>query len=137
MLNTNYKEFRIILFILFFIAMAIVSGIIGLIFSFTVYTEGIVNLFLNGVLLLYLLWQVKKHQISMNETRMSSVMSPMRRTKYISFSIFIKILGIVGIIFFSAVIMLMFPALQEFLLTFMVVPEDEIWSHHTHRNLYC
>lgn len=106
--------------------MLLFSVIVGMMFRFTGYEEEIINLFLNGSLVLYLLWQIERHRISLNAVQMKGVMTAGRWMKYISFTMVIKFLGITGMFLFSTFILLLFSAIQELLIIFMSVSEEEL-----------
>lgn len=128
MYEPSVKYFKIWPFIFSVTGMFIVSIITLLIFSSFSASAGayIFELVFTGSLAFYMYYHINSLQISLNKSTLQEAMTIPRWTKYISMTIFIKVLGIVSLIFFSSVILLVFPGLREFLVSLFFVPEEAL-----------
>lgn len=88
--------------------MSIVSGVVGISVDEFKNSAELASIVLAGALLIYIIYQWKAHHISFNELPIAEMMTPRRWGKYIAFSAYIKIVGMITLVFISSILLYLF-----------------------------
>ena len=114
----NYRKFSIKSFVIYLISI-MGLGIVFFGFILKNYPNGTTSLFIKIAILIYFIYQIKKHRIEFNSVSLRSSMSAFRWAKYVSLSIALKI----NFTFIAAIsitlLFVLFPSLYDYFINFL------------------
>ena len=117
--DLSFKRFKLRWFILYFIIVTFITVFIGVGMPLGQYANDITTLVLGLSLVLYMLYQRSSHNIEFSEAPLQQEMPKKRWTKYIIFSFFIKIIGVITVLTIGMLVIFFFQDIFKEVLEFI------------------
>ena len=121
--DLSFKRFKLRWFILYFIIATFFTVFISVAMPLGQYTNDITTLVLGLLLVLYMLYQRSSHNIEFSEASLQQEMPKKRWTRYIVFSFFVKMIGVITILTIGMVAIYFFQDSFEKVLEFINTQE--------------